>query len=101
MPESTVRNPSSALAPNKNLTFALSAVFAAPAGIAVAQEEDMTNDIMMLEEVMVTARKRSESAMQIPESIQAITEQTPYWIGRNDPPTHFFGHQNDLCGCHF
>lgn len=84
MPEPTVRKQVPAPGSSRNLTFALSAVFAAPAGIAVAQEENMTDDIMLLEEVMVTARKRSESAMDIPESIQAITGQTLITAGLND-----------------
>ncbi len=84
MSEPAVQKQSRVSFPSKNVTFALSAVFAAPTGIAVAQEEKMTDDIMLLEEVMVTARKRSESAMNIPSSIQAISEQTLITAGLND-----------------
>ncbi|NND44509.1 MAG: TonB-dependent receptor [Xanthomonadales bacterium] len=59
--------------PNK-LSYAISALLAAPAGSVVAQDEGAgaSND-RMLEEVLVTARKRTESIMDIPESIQAIS----------------------------
>ena len=63
-------------APSKNLTFALSTVFTVPAGVAVAQDQDTTDD-MLLEEVLVTATRRSaESTMDIAESIQAISGET-------------------------
>lgn len=60
--------------PNK-LSYAISAVLAAPASAAVAQDQDQTDDAGagMLEEVLVTARKRTESVMDIPESIQALS----------------------------
>jgi outer membrane receptor protein involved in Fe transport len=62
--------------PSRNLTFALSAAFTVPAGVAVAQDQDDIDD-MLLEEVMVTAtRQGAQSAMDIPESIQAISEET-------------------------
>ena len=61
------------LRPNK-LSFAISALLAAPAGSVVAQEQgDEAENEGMLEEVLVTARKRTESIMDIPESIQAIS----------------------------
>ncbi len=85
MPEASGSKQVPASVPNRNVTFALTAVFAAPAGMAVAQDDtQMTDDVMLLEEVMVTARKRSESVMDIPESIQAISEQTIITAGLND-----------------
>ena len=59
----------------KKLSFAISAVLAAPAGVAMAQVQDQdAADNLVLEEVLVTARKRTESLMDIPQSIQAIGE---------------------------
>ncbi len=60
--------------PNKNLTFAITSVFAAPVGVAVAQD-DSSSSAGALEEIIVTARKRTESLMDVPESIQAISGQ--------------------------
>ena len=61
----------------KNLSLAISAVLAAPAGAAMAQDQDQdAAGELVLEEVLVTARKRTESAMDIPSSIQAISAQT-------------------------
>ena len=63
----------------KNMSYAISAVLAAPAGVVMAQDQDQDQDAagdLMLEEVLVPARKRAESAMDIPESIQAISEDT-------------------------
>jgi len=59
--------------PNK-LSFAISTLLVAPAGTVVAQDQDDggTGE-RTLEEVLVTARKRTESIMDIPESIQAIS----------------------------
>jgi len=60
----------------KPLSLAISAVLAVPAGVAMAQEQQEASDELLLEEVMVTARKRTESLQNIPESIQAISAQT-------------------------
>ena len=60
--------------PNK-LSVAISAVLAAPAGIAVAQDQEQEQEREgFLEEVLVTATKRTESLQDIPQSIQAISE---------------------------
>lgn len=59
-----------------NLTFAISAALVAPAGVAMAQDQEQEAGDVLLEEVLVTARKREESSMNIPSSIQAISEQT-------------------------
>ena len=59
----------------KPLSFAITALIAAPAGSAVAQEQNEASDVRMLEEVTVTARKRSESLQDVPESIQAISSK--------------------------
>ena len=59
-----------------SLTFAISALVAAPAATAVAQEQQEAGEDRMLEEVTVTARKRSENLQMVPESIQAISAQT-------------------------
>jgi len=58
------------------LTFAISAIVAAPAGTVVAQDQDQASRNPMLEEVTVTARKRTEDLQAVPQSIQAISEQT-------------------------
>ncbi len=77
MAEGTGRTQFRPPVPGRNLTFAISAVFTAPLGQAVAQEQELTAGDLMLEEVLVTAtRKGAASAMQIPESIQAISEET-------------------------
>jgi outer membrane receptor protein involved in Fe transport len=69
--------------PNK-LSFAISAVLAAPAGTVLAQDqrEGAAGD-RVLEEVLVTARKRTESVMDIPESIQAISGRELKQAGLN------------------
>jgi len=59
----------------KPLSFAISALMAAPAVSAVAQEQSEAADDRMLEEVTVTARKRAESLQDIPQSIQAISNE--------------------------
>jgi iron complex outermembrane receptor protein len=58
------------------LTFAISAIIAAPAGTVVAQDQAEASGDVMLEEVTVTARKRAEDLQAIPQSIQAISEDT-------------------------
>jgi outer membrane receptor protein involved in Fe transport len=59
------------------LALAISSVFAAPSGVVMAQDDtDPIDQELMLEEVTVTARKRSESLQMVPESIQAISDQT-------------------------
>jgi len=60
----------------KPLSLAISAVLAVPAGVAMAQEQQDSSEDLLLEEVMVTARKRTESLQNVPESIQAISAQT-------------------------
>ena len=57
------------------ISLAVSALMAAPAATAVAQEQDEAGTDTMLEEVTVTARKRAESLQAIPESIQAISSE--------------------------
>ncbi|MEM1412769.1 MAG: TonB-dependent receptor plug domain-containing protein, partial [Pseudomonadota bacterium] len=71
--------------PSKNLTFALSAVFTAPAGVAMAQDQSPEADEdLVLETVLVTATRRgATSAMDIAESIQAISEETIRIAGLN------------------
>jgi outer membrane receptor protein involved in Fe transport len=60
----------------KPLSFAVTALIAAPAATAVAQEQQEASENTMLEEVTVTARKRAENLQMVPESIQAISDQT-------------------------
>lgn len=62
----------------KNLSLAISALLAAPAGTVLAQatDEERRGDVNLLEEVLVTARKRTESLQNVPESIQAISSNT-------------------------
>ncbi|NIM69193.1 MAG: TonB-dependent receptor [Xanthomonadales bacterium] len=59
----------------RKLSLAISAVLATPAGAALAQEQPDEAAAGALEEIVVTSRKREESMMDIPESIQAISEQ--------------------------
>ena len=60
------------------LSMAISALIAVPAATAVAQDQDQdeAGGDIMLEEVTVTARKRTETLQSVPQSIQAISEQT-------------------------
>lgn len=58
------------------LSFAITALVAAPAGSAVAQDVGADKGDILLEEVTVTARKRTENLQMVPESIQAISSQT-------------------------
>jgi iron complex outermembrane receptor protein len=60
----------------KPLSLAISALIAAPAATAMAQDQTEISDEIMLEEVTVTARKRTENLQMIPQSIQAISAQT-------------------------
>jgi outer membrane receptor protein involved in Fe transport len=60
----------------KPLSLAISALIAAPAATAMAQDQTEASDNIMLEEVTVTARKREENLQMVPESIQAISAQT-------------------------
>ena len=77
MTKKTDRTEDSTLIRPKQLSMAISAVLAAPVGAVMAQDQDQdTAGDLLLEEVLVTARKRTESAMDIPSSIQAISEQT-------------------------
>jgi iron complex outermembrane receptor protein len=59
----------------KPLSFAISALLASPVISAVAQDQTDAADDNMLEEVTVTARKRAESLQDIPQSIQAISNE--------------------------
>ena len=59
----------------KPLSFAISAILAAPVVTAVAQDQADAGNEFLLEEVLVTARKRTENLQSIPESIQAISSQ--------------------------
>ena len=58
------------------LSLAISALIAAPAATAMAQDQNDESSNIMLEEVTVTARKRTEDLQAIPQSIQAISAQT-------------------------
>lgn len=58
------------------LSYAISALIVAPTATAVAQEQSEAAEAGMLEEVTVTARKRTESLQDVPESIQAISNET-------------------------
>jgi outer membrane receptor protein involved in Fe transport len=59
----------------KKLSIAVSAALTLPAGVAMAQDQEQAEAASGgLEEVLVTARKRTESLMDIPQSIQAISE---------------------------
>lgn len=62
----------------KKLSFAISSVLMAPMGAVMAQDQEQgeaTATDLILEEVLVTARKRTESLMEVPESIQALSAQ--------------------------
>lgn len=61
-----------------SLPLAISALLAAPAGTVLAQsgDEQTNGDVNLLEEVLVTARKRTENLQYVPESIQSISEET-------------------------
>jgi outer membrane receptor protein involved in Fe transport len=58
------------------LSYAISALIASPAMTAMAQDQAEAAEDAMLEEVTVTARKRTESLQMVPESIQAISNET-------------------------
>jgi len=60
----------------KPLSLAISALMAAPAATAMAQDQSEASSEFLLEEVIVTARKRTENLQTVPQSIQAISEQT-------------------------
>ena len=60
----------------KPLSVAISAILAAPAATAVAQDQTEASGDVLLEEVLVTARKRTENLQNVPESIQAISGET-------------------------
>lgn len=60
----------------KPLSLAISALIAAPAATAMAQDQTEARGDILLEEVTVTARKRTENLQSVPESIQAISAQT-------------------------
>ena len=72
----TVREPR--LVRPSSLSLAISALLAAPAGTVLAQsgDEQTNGDVNILEEVLVTARKRTENLQYVPESIQSISEET-------------------------
>ena len=72
--ETDVRPLTSFIRPNK-LSYAISAVLAVPAAAAVAQDQDGDDDAGFLEEVLVTATKRTQSMQDIPQSIQAISQE--------------------------
>jgi len=58
------------------LSYAITALIAAPAGSVMAQDQSEPRDDIQLEEVTVTGRKRTENLQGVPESIQAISAQT-------------------------
>lgn len=60
----------------KPLSVAISAILAAPAATALAQDQTEASGDVLLEEVLVTARKRTENLQNVPESIQAISSET-------------------------
>ena len=60
----------------KPLSLAISALMAAPAATAMAQDQSEASGDLLLEEVLVTARKRTENLQTVPQSIQAISAQT-------------------------
>ncbi len=68
----------------KPLSLAISALIAAPAATAMAQDQAEATGDIMLEEVTVTARKRAENLQTVPESIQAISAQTIEQAGLRD-----------------
>ncbi|MFI4891637.1 MAG: TonB-dependent receptor plug domain-containing protein, partial [Steroidobacterales bacterium] len=55
---------------NQKLTYAVLAALGANAGVAVAAETETGSGI---EEIVVTAQRRSESMQNVPITIQAIT----------------------------
>ncbi|HEX6259812.1 MAG TPA: TonB-dependent receptor [Woeseiaceae bacterium] len=63
--------------PNRAISPVAAAVTAAlyPAHYAIAQDSE-ADDARALEEIVVTARKRSESAQTIPAAVQAITQES-------------------------
>jgi iron complex outermembrane receptor protein len=62
------------LCPGK-LRMAIAVVLASPAFTATAQDQEASSELM-LEEILVTATKRSANLMDIPQSIQAISAAT-------------------------
>jgi iron complex outermembrane receptor protein len=68
----------------KPLSLAISALIAAPAATAMAQDQAEATGDIMLEEITVTARKRAENLQTVPESIQAISAQTIEQAGLRD-----------------
>ena len=68
----------------KPLSLAISALIAAPAATAMAQDQAEATGDIMLEEITVTARKRAENLQSVPESIQAISAQTIEQAGLRD-----------------
>ncbi len=66
------------------LALAISSVLTAPMGAVMAQAPSADNAELMLEEVTVTARKRTESLQMVPESIQAISSNTIEKAGLRD-----------------
>ncbi len=78
MPEQNLKQRELRLIWPSNLSLAISALLVAPAGTVLAQSGDVeTNgDVNILEEVLVTARKRTENLQYVPESIQSISQDT-------------------------
>jgi iron complex outermembrane receptor protein len=68
----------------KPLSLAISALIAAPAATAMAQDQAEATGDILLEEITVTARKRAENLQTVPESIQAISAQTIEQAGLRD-----------------
>ena len=60
----------------KPVYMAMTALAALPAGGVLAQDVSEAGEDLQLEEVTVTARKRTESLQDIPQSIQALSEST-------------------------
>lgn len=64
--------------PKSAVTPVAAAVTAAlyPGAYAIAQEPDTADRSAVLDEIVVTARKRSESAQDIPAAVQAISQES-------------------------
>src|ERR1700728_4370560 len=63
--------------PNVKLSYAIAVILGTNvAGIAAAADTDTTGSSDMLQEITVTAQRRTENMQDVPISMQALTEQT-------------------------